>query len=95
MTILQYEKILSSQNGLCALCGGPPGQRRLAVDHDHQTGKVRALLCSNCNTGLGCFSEDVTLLQQAINYIMKYKEPTVDQTVGSDSMSTATVDYAA
>lgn len=45
----QYDQMLSSQGGVCALCGDPPKGKRLAVDHDHKTGKVRGLLCSFCN----------------------------------------------
>ena len=46
----------------------------LAVDHDHDTEKVRALLCSFCNNGLGCFKDDPELLKGAIKYLNKHKE---------------------
>jgi len=50
MTVDEYDVILSSQGGMCALCGiTPSATRRLAVDHDHTTGRVRGLLCSSCN----------------------------------------------
>jgi len=63
--------MLKSQNGNCAICGidQPSNGRRLAVDHDHETGKVRALLCGNCNTGMGSFMDNPKLLQKAINYL--------------------------
>lgn len=50
-----YEKMLNAQGGVCAICGGPPDTRwkKLAVDHCHQTGVVRGLLCMTCNTMLG------------------------------------------
>lgn len=45
----QYDKMLAAQGGKCAICKRPPKSRRLAVDHDHKTGKVRGLLCFRCN----------------------------------------------
>jgi hypothetical protein len=50
----QYDEMLSAQGGTCAICAAPPRpSRRLAVDHDHQTGKIRGLLCGLCNVSLG------------------------------------------
>ncbi len=66
-----------AQNGLCAICNQPETAfmknkiMYLAVDHDHKTGKIRGLLCSNCNNGLGRFYDNVELLQNAIGYIEK------------------------
>lgn len=45
----EYAQLLESQDGRCAICTRRPRNRRLAVDHDHNTGKVRALLCYTCN----------------------------------------------
>ena len=45
--------------------------RRLAVDHDHKTGKIRGLLCISCNVGLGHFQDDVELLRSAILYLQE------------------------
>ncbi len=55
-----YERMLRAQGGVCAVCKGPQlgRRRRLHVDHDHRTGRVRALLCQNCNVALGCASDD-------------------------------------
>ncbi|MEI8051963.1 MAG: endonuclease domain-containing protein [Actinomycetes bacterium] len=47
-----YEVMLDDQDGGCAICGRPPKTRRLDVDHDHKTGKVRGLLCHRCNRQL-------------------------------------------
>lgn len=54
LTPEDYDKMLLSQNGVCAICGSEPGGRwkRLFVDHDHVTGAVRGLLCHLCNTAL-------------------------------------------
>jgi hypothetical protein len=56
ITLEQYNKKFEAQKGLCAICGNPePTNKRLAVDHDHETEEVRDLLCSRCNPGLGSF----------------------------------------
>lgn len=66
----QYKQMLADQNGLCALCEKTDGAgRRLSVDHDHDTGFIRGLLCVNCNAAIGGFGESVQLLQKAIEYI--------------------------
>jgi len=69
ITLEQYEAMLESQNGKCAICKGDClTGRNLAVDHDHETGKVRGLLCSKCNQGLGQLN-NIELLQRAIDYL--------------------------
>lgn len=69
LTPEQYESMLEQQNGGCAICGKPPGTRRLAVDHDHKTGAVRALLCGNCNHVLGNGQDNPNLLRKAADYL--------------------------
>jgi len=70
-----YEMMLSAQSGKCAICGNPEtavirGKTLLlAVDHCHRTGEIRALLCSQCNQGLGCFKDDPGLLRRAAAYV--------------------------
>ena len=59
------------QDGKCAICGKRDELRRLALDHCHKTGKLRGLLCMQCNTGLGQFRDDTNLLQKAITYLSK------------------------
>jgi hypothetical protein len=51
----QYREMLKAQGGRCAICGRVPGEKDLAVDHDHVTGSLRGLLCYNCNVMLGAF----------------------------------------
>ena len=63
-----YETILSSQIGCCAICKGKC-TRRFAVDHDHNTGKIRGLLCNKCNRGLGLFLDNPNYLEAAAKYI--------------------------
>ncbi len=73
-----YDKLLQLQNGVCAICQQECSTKRsLAVDHDHQTGQVRALLCRDCNITIGLMKEDAARLRAAADYIEKYnsKEP--------------------
>lgn len=52
ITVDEYDKMFEFQDGSCAICGRPPKNKRLAVDHDHKTGAVRGLLCHICNQTL-------------------------------------------
>jgi hypothetical protein len=63
----QYEEMYEAQQGICPICCG--WFEKLFVDHCHDTGKVRALLCGMCNPGLGFFKDDVELLKRAIEYL--------------------------
>jgi len=66
-----YERMLFEQDGVCAICKEPSSGRALDIDHDHKTGKVRGLLCSNHNRALGLFSDDIILLLRATEYLVK------------------------
>lgn len=80
ITEVQYEEMLKTQNGLCGSCRQKEtwlykGKvRRLSVDHDHRTGRVRELLCRRCNWLLGLVNDDVLLLWAAIRYLGKHHE---------------------
>ena len=52
----EYDRLLAEQDGGCAICGNPPKTRRLHVDHNHRTAKVRGLLCFRCNRGLPTYA---------------------------------------
>jgi len=70
ITIEEYEDRLKAQNGVCALCKEICITFDvLCVDHDHDTGKVRGLLCNLCNRGIGLMRDDPKLLRMAANYI--------------------------
>ena len=71
-----YEEMLAAQDGGCALCGKDEiaNGQRLSIDHNHSTHQVRALLCRNCNTGIGAFKEDKELMSKAIEYINTWGE---------------------
>lgn len=74
LTIEQYDALLEEQDDRCAICVSPyPGQRNWHVDHDHNIGKVRGLLCSACNTGLGHFQDDPARMRAAIAYLEKQR----------------------
>jgi hypothetical protein len=74
----QYNKIFYLQNHKCAICKDEClTGRQLAVDHDHKTGKVRGLLCMECNIGLGKFKDSTDRLMKAIKYIVKNSVDTI------------------
>jgi hypothetical protein len=64
----QYEALLAKQGGVCGVCRKPP-QEPLCVDHSHATGRVRGLLCRKCNTALGSFDDDVSVMAAGIAYL--------------------------
>jgi hypothetical protein len=66
-----YEQLLILQDGRCAICLTRPRKRRLAVDHDHETGEVRGLLCTRCNHGiLGKAHDSAEMLTRAAAYLL-------------------------
>lgn len=68
-----YEKkIESGHPNECEICGAEPRDRRLCVDHNHETGEIRGLLCFKCNIALGWFKEDTERLWSAGKYLMHY-----------------------
>jgi hypothetical protein len=77
----QYLQMILDQNNCCAICNKPETHknrngdvRPLNVDHCHVTGKVRALLCTHCNSMLGNAFDEIERLQKGIEYLNKYKE---------------------
>lgn len=96
MSYTEYSAMLKSQNGVCDICKGKEtvtnnksGKlQKLCVDHDHATGKVRALLCTACNKGLGLFLDDPARVLAAYEYIVKHTMEVQDDgsaTDGDDS----------
>ncbi len=65
----EYDQLLKQHRGRCAICKGTNNGKTLHVDHDHRTGKVRGLLCTNCNHGIGKFGDDPQLMCTAIRYL--------------------------
>lgn len=71
-TCTDYEILLIQQNHQCKICGAVEpgnGKKKMFVDHNHDTGIVRGLLCNPCNVGLGNFRDRIDLLRLAINYL--------------------------
>ena len=75
ITVQEYESVFNKQGGLCAICKKKSMHRSgaLFVDHDHATGKLRALLCNPCNLLLGHSKDEISILKEAIKYLNKYK----------------------
>jgi hypothetical protein len=76
ITLKEYDEMFAKQNGLCFICGNPEkvicksGKlKRLAIDHNHRTGKIRKLLCDDCNVGLGKFRDNIIVMERAIQYL--------------------------
>ena len=78
ITLDDYEALLEEQGNVCAICGGEGfvmsriknnHVNKLVVDHCHTTGKVRGLLCHNCNRALGLLKDDAEILKNAISYL--------------------------
>ena len=76
ISLNDYEQMLEEQNGCCAICKAhyTKFSKLLAVDHCHKTGKIRGLLCINCNTALGKFKDNPFVLQTAIDYLEVYND---------------------
>jgi hypothetical protein len=70
ITLQEYDAMFEAQGGMCAICGEPrPEERTLHVDHDHETGEIRGLLCFRCNNALGDLRDDYELFQRAADYL--------------------------
>jgi len=79
MSVKEYEEIYNKQKGVCAICNKEEivvdrfgNIKRLSIDHNHKTGKMRKLLCDHCNRGLGYFYDDSMLLLKASLYLKEF-----------------------
>lgn len=70
LTLESTQRLLDLQLGLCKICSKDIS-KKFHIDHSHATGKVRGLLCNNCNMGLGLFKDDILSLEKAIMYLQK------------------------
>lgn len=85
--LTEYQAMFVAQNGVCAICAQPERDthsgkvKALAVDHHHETGAMRGLLCSGCNTGLGKLGDDPIRLRAAADYIERFAATVSDRVV--------------
>ena len=87
ITADEADLMLEAQGGVCAICRAVPAAH---VDHDHSTGRVRALLCFNCNGGLGQFRDDPAVLQAAVFYVEHHKQlQAIDELVAASMAAVA------
>lgn len=73
ITLADYNNMFEKQNGFCLICGVHQSEikKALCVDHNHDTGEIRGLICDACNKGLGHFKDNENLLQRAIDYLRR------------------------
>jgi len=80
ITVEDYQRMMADQGSRCAICRNPESGKRgergfpLSVDHCHKTGKVRGLLCSKCNLGIGNFNDDIAILEASVKYLCRFVE---------------------
>lgn len=70
ISLTQYTELFNKQDGHCAICK-EISDKTLSVDHDHRTGKVRGLLCHDCNRALGQFKDSILILESATEYLYR------------------------
>jgi len=78
ITVEQFDQMLEAQDSSCLICHRSFDDYPPVVDHDHATGAVRALLCTNCNTGLGQFMDEPELLRAGADYLESFSETTTE-----------------
>lgn len=71
--LADYNTLLAEQCGVCAVCGEGPDDQALHVDHDHETGRVRCLLCYGCNTAIGLMRDRPAVHLAAARYLERVK----------------------
>ncbi len=75
LSLEAFESWSEQQNNVCAICQNPNGWRKhLVVDHNHETGNLRGLLCDRCNRAIGFFEDNPALLRKAALYLEKHKD---------------------
>lgn len=75
-----FASLSLKQKGVCAICGqfdGTGKWKKLVIDHDHNTGKIRGLLCNECNRGIGYLKDSVDILEKSVEYLKQHKDSNV------------------
>lgn len=77
LSSVEFDRMLEAQNYLCAICDADArnASHRFNVDHDHDSGQIRALLCANCNRGLGAFQDSPQVAEKAAAYLRNHGRP--------------------
>jgi hypothetical protein len=84
LTRAEVDALREEQGDACAVCGAAGPEH---LDHDHQTGRIRALLCQRCNQGLGLLRDDPTVLRAAADYVEEHRELALDAVTGGAAAS--------
>lgn len=73
ITVEEYERLMNTR--ICEICGGPPSgkDKYLSIDHNHETGRVRGMLCRKCNSALGLSGDSTEILEKMIAYLRKHE----------------------
>lgn len=82
MSLEDYEVMFEAQGRVCAICGTDNPHNRwkvFAIDHCHETGEIRGLLCNKCNRGIGLLDDDPDRLTAAADYLLRHKEVTQEE----------------
>lgn len=76
ISLAEYEAMLAQQGGKCACCGATknPNGKRLFVDHDHETGAIRGIICNRCNRGIGSLGDTIEGVRRALNYLERAQQ---------------------
>lgn len=72
ITEAEFQAMSDAQGGVCAICQQKPNRWPLVIDHDHDTGHVRALLCRTCNIAIGALRDSSMLSRAAAEYLERY-----------------------
>ncbi len=96
ITLDDYNEMLKRQNGLCAICSKASGTdkhsgvrtKALSVDHDHETGGIRGLLCGDCNRGIGQLGDSLERLKSAVRYLESFEKRKTSVAVDADALLT-------
>lgn len=82
LTRADFDQMVADQGGGCAACGGISTKRPLQIDHCHDTGQIRGILCGNCNSALGHARDDVARLESLIEYLRKSRSRALSEKQG-------------
>lgn len=78
VTAVEYARLVEARAGKCAICENPPDASGLCIDHSHKTGKVRDLLCKDCNLMLGRSYDNPEVLRRAASYLERHDGAAAD-----------------